>query len=164
MITVLVLCTGNSARSVLGEAQLNGLGAGRVRAFSAGSRPAGSVNTAALRLLEREGFDSAAFRSKSWGEFAGPDTPRIDIALTVCGNAAGEACPVFPGSPVRAHWGLADPAAVEGSEEQVDAAFAETWRLLKLRVEALLALPFERMNPADLQRALGAIGTMEGAA
>lgn len=164
MITVLVLCTGNSARSVLGEALLNGLGAGRVRAFSAGSRPAGAVNPAALRLLEREGIEASAFRSKSWDEFVRPEAPRIDIAITVCGNAAGEACPVFPGSPARAHWGLADPAAVEGSEAAIDAAFDETWRLLRLRVEAMLALPLETMGPAERQSALGEIGALEGAA
>lgn len=164
MLTVLVLCTGNSARSVLGEALFNRLGGERVRAFSAGSRPAGQVNPGAVRLLRREGFDPATFRSKSWAEFTSPGAPRIDLAITVCGNAAGEACPVFPGSPVRAHWGLADPAAVEGSEAEIDAAFAATWRLLEMRIAALLALEFETMGAGDLQRALGAIGKMEGAA
>jgi arsenate reductase len=164
MITILVLCTGNSARSVLGEALLNRLGEGRVRAFSAGSRPVGRVHQSAARLLEREGFDAGTFRSKSWEEFAGPDAPRIDVAITVCGSAAGEACPVFPGSPVRAHWGLADPAGVTGEDAAVDAAFAETWRLLKMRVEAFLAQPLETMTPAELQRELAAIGRLEGAA
>ena len=164
MITILVLCTGNSARSILGEALFNRLGEGRIRAFSAGSRPAGRVHPGAARLLEREGYDAATFRSKSWEEFAGPEAPRIDVAITVCGSAAGEACPVFPGSPVRAHWGLADPAGVTGEEAAVDAAFAETWRLLKMRVEAFLALPLETLTAAELQRELAAIGQLEGAA
>ncbi|MXO58999.1 arsenate reductase ArsC [Altererythrobacter salegens] len=164
MLNVLVLCTGNSARSILGEALLDRLGEGRVQAFSAGSRPAGQVNPGALRLLQREGFDTDDFRSKSWGEFTGPDAPDIDLAITVCGNAAGEACPVFPGSPLRAHWGLADPAAVEGNEAQVDAAFWATWRLLRLRVEAFLALPLETIDRSALQIALADIGAMEGAA
>jgi arsenate reductase len=164
MITVLVLCTGNSARSILGEALFNRLGEGRVRAFSAGSRPAGRVHPGAARLLEREGHDPGPFRSKSWEEFAGPGAPHIDVAITVCGSAAGEACPVFPGSPVRAHWGLADPAGVAGEKGAVDAAFAETWQLLKMRVEAFLALPLETMTTAELQRELAAIGQLEGAA
>ena len=162
--TVLVLCTGNSARSILGEALLNRLAAGRVTAFSAGSKPAGAVNPAAIRLLEREGYETGALRSKSWHEFAGPEAPTIDIVITVCGSAAGEACPVFPGPAVRAHWGLPDPAAVEGDEAARDAAFARTYRLLRERVEAFLALPFETMAGAELQRELGAIGAMEGAA
>ena len=164
MKSILLLCTGNSARSILGEVLLNRLGAGRVRAFSAGSKPAGGVNPGAVRLLEREGIDTAGLRSKSWSEFAGPDAPPIDIIITVCGSAAGEACPVFPGRAVRAHWGLADPAAVTGSEADVDAMFARTWALLRARVEALLALPLERMGDTELSHALGEIGAMEGAA
>lgn len=164
MKTMLVLCTGNSARSILAEVLLNRLGAGRVRAFSAGSRPAGAVNPGALRLLDREGVDAALLRSKSWGEFAGPDAPPIDVVITVCGSAAGEACPVFPGRAVRAHWGLEDPAAVSGSEADIDAAFARTWALLRERVEAFLSLPFETMGNDALQRALAGIGEMEGAA
>ncbi|MEY4237528.1 MAG: hypothetical protein RL339_129, partial [Pseudomonadota bacterium] len=127
--SVLVLCTGNSARSILGEALFRRHGAGLLAAYSAGSKPKGLTHPGALRLLTREGFDPASFRSKSWNEFTGPDAPEIDLAITVCGNAAGEACPVFPGSPLRAHWGLPDPADVEGDEAAVDAAFAETWRL-----------------------------------
>ena len=160
---VLVLCTGNSARSILGEVLFNGLGKGRVRAFSAGSQPAGAVNPGAVRLLEREGIDVAGLRSKSWSEFAGPDALPIDIVITVCGNAAGEACPAFPGKAVRAHWGLADPAGVPGGEAAEDAAFERTWELLRHRIEAFLALPFETMSDAQLQRALDAIGQMEGA-
>lgn len=161
---MLVLCTGNSARSILGEALLGHLGAGRVQAFSAGSKPAGRPNPGALRLLARKGIAADGFRSKSWLEFTGADAPEIDLAVTVCGNAAGEACPVFPGTPLRAHWGLVDPADVKGSEAEVDAAFEQTWRHLEMRVRAFLALPFETMDRAALQQELARIGAMEGAA
>ncbi|MDE2435485.1 MAG: arsenate reductase ArsC [Sphingomonadales bacterium] len=162
--SVLVLCTGNSARSILGEALFDRLGQGRIAAFSAGSKPKGVPHPGALRLLAAHGFDTSRFRSKSWLEFTGPDAPEIDLAITVCGNAAGEACPVFPGSPLRAHWGLPDPADVSGSEAEVDAAFAETWRLLEMRVNAFLALDLAGMDRVAAQAALAAIGTMEGAA
>lgn len=166
---VLVLCTGNSARSILGEALLNHLGSGRIVAFSAGSKPKGVPHPAALRLLTRKGIDTAAFRSKSWLEFAGPDSAPIDCAITVCGNAAGEACPVFRGTPqrpdpLRAHWGLPDPADETGGEAAEDAAFEQTWHWLRLRVEALLALPFETMDRPSLLAALAEIGLMDGAA
>lgn len=164
MRNVLVLCTGNSARSILAEVLFNHLGEGRVRAFSAGSRPAGAVNPGAVRLLQREGILTSELRSKSWNEFAMPGAPKIDIVITVCGSAAGEACPVFPGKAVRAHWGLPDPVGVPGGVEAEDAAFARTWAFLRQRVEALLALPFEQMSEADLQRELSTIGQMEGAA
>lgn len=163
-LNILVLCTGNSARSILGEALIARKGADRVRAFSAGSQPKGVPHPGALRLLEREGYDISAFRSKSWDEFAAPDAPRIDIAITVCGNAAGETCPLLIGAPVRAHWGLLDPADVVGDEAAVDAAFAETYRLLDLRVRAMLTLPLEAMTPAERRDALNAIGAMAGAA
>jgi arsenate reductase len=162
--SVLVLCTGNSARSILGEAMLNQLGEGRITAFSAGSKPKGVPHPAALRLLARKGIDPTHFRSKSWLEFTGVDAPRIDLAITVCGNAAGEACPLFMGAPMKAHWGLPDPAEVEGDEVTVDAAFEETWRWLEMRVKALLALPFETMEPVMLADCLADIGHMEGAA
>ncbi|MBL0769786.1 arsenate reductase ArsC [Sphingopyxis sp. DHUNG17] len=161
---ILVLCTGNSARSILGEALIARMGEGRVRAFSAGSQPKGAPHPAALRLLAAKGYDMAAFRSKSWDEFAAPGAPRIDIAITVCGNAAGEACPLFVGAPVRAHWGLADPADTPGGEAAEDAAFAETWRLLEARATAMFALPIETMGRNELREALGHIGKMEGAA
>jgi arsenate reductase (thioredoxin) len=164
MKTVLVLCTGNSARSILGEAILNARGPGLVRAYSAGSKPKGVPHPGALRLLAAKGIDPSSFRSKSWDEFAGPDAPPIDIAITVCGNAAEEICPVFMGAPIRAHWGLPDPADATGSEAEIDAAFAETWRLLELRVQALLALPLDHIDTPDLKVALNAIGQMEGAA
>jgi arsenate reductase len=162
--SVLVLCTGNSARSILGEAILGSLGAGRIAAHSAGSKPKGVPHPGALRLLARKGIDPAPFRSKSWSEFVGPDAPVIDLAITVCGNAAGEACPVFMGAPLKAHWGLPDPADVEGDEAAVDAAFEQTWTWLEMRVRALLDLPFETMDRKDLAAALARIGAMEGAA
>lgn len=163
LFTVLVLCTGNSARSILGEALFALRGNGRISAYSAGSRPKGVPHPGALRLLARKGVDTAPFRSKSWDEFSAPDAPAIDLAITVCGNAAGEVCPVFSGAPLKAHWGLPDPAEVEGEEAQ-DAAFEDTWRWLDMRVSALLALPFEAMDRADLARELARIGQMEGAA
>ena len=162
--SVLVLCTGNSARSILGEALFAQLGAGRLTAYSAGSKPKGVPHPGALRLLARKGIDTAAFRSKSWNEFTGPDAPDIDLAITVCGNAAGEACPVFMGAPLKAHWGLPDPADVEGGEAEVDAAFEQTWRWLEMRAAALLELPFETMDRKELGLALARIGQMEGAA
>jgi arsenate reductase len=122
------------------------------------------VNPGAVRLLRCEGEDTAGLRSKSWTEFAAPEGTPIDIVITVCGSAAGEACPVFPGRAVRAHWGLDDPAAVTGTEGEVDAAFARTWSLLHARVEAFLALPFETMGDAELSHALSEIGAMQGAA
>lgn len=160
---VLVLCTGNSARSILGEAILGQLGADRVVAYSAGSKPKGVPHPGALRLLARKGMDTSRFRSKNWNEFTAPDAPVIDLAITVCGNAAGEACPVFAGAPLKAHWGLPDPADVEGSEAEIDAAFEQTWRWLEMRAEALLALPFETMDPKELVAELARIGRMEGA-
>ncbi len=162
--TILVLCTGNSARSILGEAILGWLGQGRVQAFSAGSRPKGVPHPGALRLLARKGIDTAPFRSKSWDEFTAPGAPPIDLAITVCGNAAGESCPVFAGSPLKAHWGLPDPADAEGTEAAVDAAFEQTWHQLETRVRALLALPFETMDQRLLSARLAEIGQMEGAA
>jgi arsenate reductase (thioredoxin) len=162
--SILVLCTGNSARSILGEVLFNRPRDARVRAYSAGSHPTGAIAPGALRLLRREGIDVSDLRSKSWSEFAEPGAPSIDIVITVCASAAGEACPAFPGKAIRAHWGVADPAGISGDEEAEDAAFAHTWRYLQARVEAFLALPFETMPDAELHRALDAIGQMEGAA
>lgn len=161
---VLVLCTGNSARSILGEALFNTLGAGRVRAFSAGSQPKGVPHPGALRLLARKGIDTAGFTSKSWNVFTAPGAPPIDLAITVCGNAASEACPVFLGAPLKAHWGLPDPADVTGSDAAIDAAFEQTWAWLNLRVAAFLALDFAAMERAALLAELSRIGAMEGAA
>lgn len=162
--SVLVLCTGNSARSILGEAILAQLGGERLVAYSAGSRPKGAPHPAALRLLARKGVKTSAFRSKSWDEFTGPQAPPVDLAITVCGNAAGEACPLFHGAPLKAHWGLPDPAEVEGDDATVDAAFEQVWRWLEMRARAFLALPFAAMDHKELARALARIGEMEGAA
>jgi len=161
--SILVLCTGNSARSILGEAILNTLGNGRIVAYSAGSKPKGVPHPGALRLLARKDIDVAPFRSKSWDEFTGAGAPKIDLAITVCGNAAGEACPVFFGAPLKAHWGLPDPVDVMGDDATVDAAFEQTWRWLEMRALALLALPFETMKRKELAAELGRIGEMEGA-
>ena len=164
LYNVLILCTGNSARSIMAEALLGRLGAGKYRAFSAGSFPKGEVNPGAVRLLGHQGFDLSQFSSKSWNAFTGPGASDIDLVITVCGNAAGEACPVFPGTPLRAHWGLPDPADARGSTEEIDAAFAETWRLLEMRIKALLGLDPGDPDRAATQRALAEIGAMEGAA
>ncbi|MBV6475687.1 MAG: Protein ArsC [Rhodocyclaceae bacterium] len=161
---ILVLCTGNSARSILAEALLNALGGGRVRAFSAGSRPAGKVNPFALELLEEQGLDTAGLRSKSWDEFAAPGAPELDLVVTVCGNAAGETCPVWPGNFLRAHWGVDDPAAAEGSDEDKRAAFMKAYALLAERILTFLSLSFETMDRAELQKHLDEIGRAGAAA
>lgn len=160
--TVLVLCTGNSARSILGECLINKLGAGRYIAYSAGSQPAGQVNPHAIDLLQEQGFDTSGLRSKSWDEFTGPQAPHIDYVITVCGNAANEVCPVFPGRATRTHWGIADPAAAP--EAAKPAAFREAFRLMEARVAAFLELPLADMLPDAQELALNAIGRMEGAA
>lgn len=164
MFSILVLCTGNSARSILGEAILAKLGAGRLVAYSAGSKPKGVPHPGALRCLERKGIDTSQFRSKSWDEFTGAGAPLIDLAITVCGNAAGEVCPVFKGAPFKAHWGLPDPADVSGDDAEVDAAFEQTWDWLERRARALLDLPIETMDRGKMRLRLTEIGQMEGAA
>ena len=165
---ILVLCTGNSARSILAEALFNALGGGRVRAYSAGSRPAGRVNPHALGLLEEQGLDTGGLRSKSWDEFAAPDAPALDLVVTVCDNAANEVCPVWPGVPLAAHWGIADPAAVwvdqAGSEEDVRAAFMKAYALLTERILTFLSLSFETLGRAELQKHLTEIGRAGAAA
>jgi arsenate reductase len=145
---VLFLCTGNSARSILAEALLNHWGRGRFNAFSAGSAPTGRVNPEALRLLAEMNIPAAGARSKSWDEFAVPGAPEIDFVITVCSNAAGEACPLWPGRPTTAHWGVDDPAAVSGTQQEITAAFRRAYEVLEHRVKALTALP-----PASLERA-----------
>lgn len=136
---VLILCTGNSARSIMAEAIFNRRGGGRWRAWSAGSQPTGEPNPFALRQLEAEGYETGFARSKSWDEFAGDDAPKMDLVVTVCDSAAEETCPLWPGAPARAHWGVPGPAAVEGSEEQRRAAFEEAYRALHDRITAFLA-------------------------
>ncbi len=155
---VLFLCTGNSARSILAEALLGRLGAGRFRAFSAGSFPKGAVHPGALRLLEGLDYDVSGFRSKSWDEFASAGAPPLDFIFTVCDNAAGEICPFWPGKPMTAHWGLPDPADVGGDVAQVDAAFAETYRMLTTQIEQFLALPLAALGAMSLQTRLHDIG------
>lgn len=155
---VLFLCTGNSARSILAEAILNRLGAGRFEAHSAGSFPKGAVHPLALDLLQRENHPTATLRSKSWDEFATADAPPLDFVFTVCDQAAGEACPVWPGQPMTAHWGLPDPAAVDGTPAEQGLAFADTYRRLERRIGAFVNLPLASLDRMALQRRLVAIG------
>ncbi|MCK6406900.1 MAG: arsenate reductase ArsC [Rhodocyclaceae bacterium] len=152
-LNVLVLCTGNSARSILGEALFNHLGAGRVRAFSAGSQPSGKVNPVALETLERHGISlPEAPRSKSWDEFAAPGAPQLDFIFTVCASAAGEACPVWPGHPATAHWGIPDPAHVEPLAARHE-AFELAYRQLARRIKAILAMSLETMSAEEIKAA-----------
>ena len=155
---VLFLCTGNSARSVMAEALLNSLGQGRFRAYSAGSHPIGTVNPFALALLERPNHDVSELRSKDWLEFESKNAPVMDIVITVCDQAAGEICPVWPGRPVTAHWGLPDPAAAEGSDAEKRLAFATVYRELVTRIETLVALPVEQLDRLTLQSRLRELG------
>jgi arsenate reductase (thioredoxin) len=157
---VLFLCTANSARSILAEAILNRHGEGHFRAFSAGSQPRGIPNPDAIRFLESRGYDAAFARSKSWDEFAANGAPQMDFIITVCDNAAGEACPVWPGRPATAHWGIPDPAGVEGSEEERLAAFAEAHAKLERRIEAYLALPLDALDQTELKSRMAEIGRM----
>lgn len=159
---VLFLCTGNSARSILAEAYLNAQGRGHFAAHSAGSHPAGKVNPLALELLRKHSLDTAGLRSKSWDEFARPDAPRMDFVFTVCDNAAGEVCPVWPGQPVTAHWGIEDPAAVQGTEEEKRKAFLAAFRQLAARVHLLLSLPMEKLHRLSLQQKVDEIGRTRG--
>ena len=163
VFNVLFLCTGNTARSILSEAILNKDGRGRFRAYSAGSQPNGVVNPIALRLLQRLDYPTAELRSKSWHEFARPGAPSMDFIFTVCDNAAGEACPVWPGKPMTAHWGIEDPAAVEGSDAEKEAAFIEAHRLLKNRIGAFVNLPLTSIDALALGPKLREIGRMDGA-
>jgi protein-tyrosine-phosphatase len=155
-MNILVLCTGNSARSILLEAILNQQGAGRVTAFSAGSQPKGEVHPQSLQLLAAKGYPVAGLRSKSWDEFALPGAPVMDAVITVCGSAAAETCPMWPGTPLRAHWGVEDPAAAPLADQP--AAFDVAYHLLLSKASALLALPFETLEPKALQALLAQIG------
>ncbi|MGB8275529.1 MAG: arsenate reductase ArsC [Alphaproteobacteria bacterium] len=157
---VLFLCTGNSARSIMSEALINTLGQGRFRGFSAGSHPTGRINPYALGLLQREGHDVAALRSKSWDEFAAPGAPVMDFVFTVCDNAAGEVCPVWPGQPMTAHWGMPDPVAATGSDAEKALAFARVYRGLKMRISVFLSLPLASIDRLALKPRLDAIGRM----
>ncbi|WP_028352461.1 arsenate reductase ArsC [Bordetella petrii] len=154
----LFICTGNSARSILAEGLLNGLGQGRFRAWSAGSQPKGEVHPLALATLQRLGLPADGYRSKSWDEFATPDGPQFDFIFTVCDNAAGEACPIWPGKPMTAHWGVPDPAAATGTQEERLKAFQDAALALKRRIELFLALPFDRLDGMSLQQQLRDIG------
>lgn len=163
IFNVLFLCTGNSARSIIAEAVLNKEGAGKFKAFSAGSMPTGRVNPHALPIVENLGFAPTQFRSKSWEEFAKPGAPPLDFVFTVCDNAAGEVCPIWPGQPMTAHWGLPDPAAVEGSEAVISAAFNETCRLLTNRIRLFINLPLASLDKMSLQTRLREIGAKQEA-
>ena len=159
---VLFLCTGNSARSIIAEAILNKISAGKFRAYSAGSQPKGQVNPHALQLLNSLGYDPVGFRSKSWNEFAKSDAPKFDFVFTVCDNAAAEACPVWPGQPMTAHWGIPDPAAAKGTPAEVSMAFKEANRLLNQRISIFSALPLRSLDRLTLRTKLRVIGEMEG--
>jgi protein-tyrosine-phosphatase len=163
LYNVLFLCTGNSARSILAEAILNKMGAGKFHAYSAGSQPKGQVNPHALQLLQSLGYDTADMRSKSWDEFAKDGAPKFDFVFTVCDNAAAESCPVWPGQPMTAHWGIADPAEATGSPAEVSLAFKEAYRLLHQRISIFTALPLRSLDQLSLTHRLKQIGEMEGA-
>ena len=160
---VLFLCTGNSARSVIAEAILNKIGAGRFRAFSAGSQPKGQINPGTVTLLRGLGYDLSGFRSKSWAEFAKPGAPALDFVFTVCDDAAGETCPVWPGQPMTAHWGLPDPAAATGTNAEIAQAFADTYRMLNQRIGIFVSLPIASLDRLTLQSRLKDIGRSAGA-
>lgn len=155
---VLFLCTGNSARSIIAEAILNRVGERKFKAYSAGSRPNGKVNPHTIQLLGSMKYPVETYRSKSWDEFAGADAPRMDFVFTVCGDAADEVCPIWPGHPMTAHWGVPDPARVEGTDAVIGAAFAETYRLLNARIVAFTSLPAASLDKLSLQKRLNEIG------
>ena len=161
---VLFLCTGNSARSILAEAILSREGKGRFKAYSAGSNPAGRVHPYSLDLLALMDHPTENLRSKNWEEFSGPDAPKLDFVFTVCDNAAGETCPVWPGQPITAHWGIPDPAAVTGSEAEKRAAFTEAYRMMLNRISLFLALPLESIDKMSLQSRLRDIGAQKAEA
>jgi arsenate reductase (thioredoxin) len=160
---VLFLCTGNSARSIIAEAILNKRGAEKFRAYSAGSQPKGSVHPETIRLLQGLGYDPSGFRSKPWTEFAAPGAVPLDFVFTVCDNAAGESCPVWPGQPMTAHWGVPDPAAATGNQAEVALAFKDAYRMLNQRIGLFASLPFRSLDRLSLQKKLGEIGRMTGA-
>lgn len=154
LYNVLFLCTGNSARSILGEAAINNLSIsqGKFKGYSAGSHPKGAVNPVALELLKRNNFSLEGLRSKSWDEFAAPGAPDLDFVFTVCDDAAGEECPYWPGQPMTAHWGMPDPAAVEGSDDEKYKAFSNTFMVLRRRIEIFASLPFDKLDRLSLEK------------
>ncbi len=160
---VLFLCTGNSARSIMAEAILNKQGRAKFRAFSAGSQPKGAIHPYTISLLQRLGHDTAGLRSKSWNEFARPGAPEFDFVFTVCDNAAGETCPIFPGKPTTAHWGIPDPAEVRGTTAEIGVAFNDAYRMLSRRIEVFTALPIASLDGISLMNKLRDIGRMDGA-
>ncbi len=163
VFNVLFLCTGNSARSIMAESILRHLGGERFRAFSAGSHPRGAVNPLALKTLESFDYPTEGLRSKPWEEFAQPGAPAMDFVLTVCDQAAGEVCPAWPGQPMSAHWGIEDPAAVEGTDIEKERAFVLAARYLRNRISTFVSLPMESLDQIALRNQLRAIGSMEGA-
>jgi protein-tyrosine-phosphatase len=160
---VLFLCTGNSARSIMAEAILNRLGQGKFRAFSAGSQPKGRVHPYTLDLLRRLNHDVSGLRSKNWKEFSQPDAPKLDFVFTVCDNAANEVCPIWPGQPMTAHWGIPDPAEAQGKEAEVRLAFADAYRMLNNRIAIFVSLPMRSLDQLTLQKQLDAIGKTKDA-
>ena len=160
---VLFLCTGNSARSILAESILRRDGMGRFNAYSAGSHPKGAVNSFALKVLKSYDYPTDGFRSKSWDEFAKPGAPNLDFAFTVCDSAAGEACPIWPGQPMTAHWGIEDPAAVEGTDIEKERAFVTAFKYLRNRISVFVSLPIKSLDSLTLSAKLREIGRMEGA-
>jgi arsenate reductase len=155
---VLFLCTGNSARSILAEAILNQIGGDRFKGFSAGSMPGGAVHPQALNLLKSKGVDVSGFRSKPWDEFSAPGAPPLDFVITVCDDAAGEVCPVWPGQPITAHWGMPDPATVQGAPAAIALAFADTWRMLTNRIRLFMSLPLESLDQLAIEQRMDDIG------
>lgn len=162
-LNVLFLCTGNSARSIMAECILNREGKGKFRAFSAGSHPSGKVNPLALNLLRKTNYDVSELRSKSWEEFAAPGAPKLDFVFTVCDDAASEVCPIWPGQPMTAHWGLPDPAKAEGTEAEQHFAFADTMRMLNQRIGIFVSLPLDQPSKLSLQQQLDEIGRTRAA-
>jgi arsenate reductase (thioredoxin) len=163
MFNVLFLCTGNSARSIMAEVILNKLGAGKFNAYSAGSAPKGRVHPETARVLQSLGYETSRLRSKSWNEFAQPGAPALDFVFTVCDNAAGETCPVWPGQPMTAHWGIPDPAAAEGNPAEIALAFKDAYRMLHQRIAIFVSLPIRSLDRMSLHRRLKEIGQAEAA-